>query len=93
MLTSTDFKDILNIDFVKDNMFTWRVTFDITKYEIHKDLKEDFAQLPKLGRKEQIEYEVIFSDDFPISPPFFRVVFPRFRYQTGHVTVGGSICM
>ena len=28
-----------------------------------------------------------------MSPPFFRVVWPRFRYQTGHVTVGGSICM
>jgi ubiquitin-conjugating enzyme E2 Q len=49
--------------------------------------------LAKQGRKQTIEYEVIFSEDYPISPPFFRVVFPRFKYQTGHVTVGGSICM
>lgn len=28
-----------------------------------------------------------------MSPPFIRVVKPRFRFHTGHVTVGGSICM
>ena len=45
------------------------------------------------GEKESIEYEVIFSDTYPFSPPFIRVVKPRFMYQTGHITVGGSICM
>ena len=34
-----------------------------------------------------------FSDQYPLSPVFIRVLHPRFRYQTGHVTVGGSICM
>ena len=26
-------------------------------------------------------------------PPFVRVLRPRFKFLTGHVTVGGSICM
>eukprot|EP00349_Pseudokeronopsis_sp_Brazil_P010358 CAMPEP_0202980330 /NCGR_PEP_ID=MMETSP1396-20130829/86281_1 /ASSEMBLY_ACC=CAM_ASM_000872 /TAXON_ID= /ORGANISM="Pseudokeronopsis sp., Strain Brazil" /LENGTH=97 /DNA_ID=CAMNT_0049720247 /DNA_START=519 /DNA_END=808 /DNA_ORIENTATION=- len=43
--------------------------------------------------KSEILYEVIFSDQYPLSPMFIRVVSPRFKYQTGHVTVGGSICM
>ena len=30
---------------------------------------------------------------FPAAPPFVRVVSPRFQFHTGHVTVGGSICM
>lgn len=75
-------------------MYVWKVVFEIMKYEISPDLKADFALLGnKLGKSPYIEYEVLFSDDYPISPPFFRVVFPRFKYQTGHVTVGGSICM
>lgn len=93
MLTSTDFKEICTIDFVKENMYQWKAVFNITKYEISKDLRGDFEQLGKQGKNQVIEYEVIFSDDYPISPPFFRVVYPRFKYQTGHVTVGGSICM
>jgi ubiquitin-conjugating enzyme E2 Q len=40
-----------------------------------------------------LQYEVIFSQNFPNEPPFIRVKFPRFAFRTGHVTVGGSICM
>lgn len=36
---------------------------------------------------------MIFSDSYPHDPPFVRVVFPRFAFRTGHVTVGGSICI
>ena len=28
-----------------------------------------------------------------MEPPFVRVITPRFAFHTGHVTVGGSICM
>ena len=40
-----------------------------------------------------IELELRFPADFPSAPPFVRVVSPRFEHHTGHVTVGGSICM
>jgi len=37
--------------------------------------------------------EIIFPDNYPIDPPFIRVVNPRFKWKTGHITSGGSICM
>jgi ubiquitin-conjugating enzyme E2 Q len=43
-------------------------------------------------RKPQIKFEMLFTINFPVSPPFVRVVYPRFQQYTGHITVGGSIC-
>eukprot|EP01137_Pigoraptor_chileana_P013117 Opistho-2@66246 len=33
-----------------------------------------------------------FPADYPFSPPFVRIISPRFVARTGHVTYGGSIC-
>ena len=33
------------------------------------------------------------TGEYPTPPPFVRVISPRFEFHTGHVTVGGSICM
>ena len=38
-------------------------------------------------------FEILFSAQFPFDPPFIRVVKPRFAFHTGHITIGGSICM
>ena len=35
----------------------------------------------------------IFFNRYPAHPPFVRVVSPRMMQYTGHVTVGGSICI
>ena len=37
--------------------------------------------------------DLSFPFDYPNNPPFVRVIRPRFAFRTGHVTVGGSICM
>ena len=39
-----------------------------------------------------IYLELNFSSDFPNSPPFARVVSPRFLQYSGHITIGGSLC-
>ena len=44
------------------------------------------------GRVPGIHLRLCFYQDFPLSPPFVRVVCPRFMQWTGHVTIGGSIC-
>ncbi len=94
MVQSQDFKDILKIDMVKDNIYLWKLSFDVSKYEISKELKEDFLTRQKqYNLPQEITYEVTFADSYPHDPVFIRVVTPRFKYQTGHVTVGGSICM
>ena len=42
LLASTEFKEMMTVDFLKDNMYVWRVKFDLQKYEISKSLKTDF---------------------------------------------------
>jgi len=57
------------------------------------DLDKDFQKLKKSKSVEWIELEVLFPSTWPNEPPFVRVIAPRFVFRTGHVTVGGSICM
>jgi hypothetical protein len=45
MLKSTEFKDKLKIEFFKNNMYIWKVSFDIIDYEISKELRQDFIEL------------------------------------------------
>ena len=45
------------------------------------------------GAPPHMVLEVSFGHDFPTSPPFVRVVSPRLAFHTGHVTIGGSMCM
>jgi hypothetical protein len=40
-----------------------------------------------------VSLELTMPPDFPSAPPFVRVVSPRFAFHTGHVTIGGSLCM
>lgn len=37
--------------------------------------------------------EIRFPEQYPIEPPFIRILSPRFKLLTGHITSGGSICM
>jgi ubiquitin-conjugating enzyme E2 Q len=47
----------------------------------------------KLHNIGEIHIEIIFSDTgYPFYPPFARVVYPRFKFHTGHITIGGSFC-
>jgi ubiquitin-conjugating enzyme E2 Q len=41
---------------------------------------------------DMLKLHVAFPTDAPRSNPFVRVISPRFRFHTGHVTTGGSIC-
>lgn len=40
-----------------------------------------------------IELRVLFPPTYPHAPPFVRVIAPIFRWRTGHVTLGGAVCM
>ncbi|KAK1832207.1 hypothetical protein QBC39DRAFT_76845 [Podospora conica] len=73
------------------NLFQWIVelhSFD-PALPLAKDMK-------KLGMT-SIVLEIRFPGDFPMSPPFVRVVRPRFlpfiQGGGGHVTGGGAMCM
>ncbi|KAF5631865.1 uncharacterized protein FTJAE_7768 [Fusarium tjaetaba] len=79
------------IDFDKlDNLFHWFV--ELHSFDRDLPLAKDMAS----HECSSIVLELRFGASFPISPPFVRVVRPRFlpfaQGGGGHVTIGGAIC-
>ena len=58
--------------------------------QINLDLAELERLHPGFG---YVQMEVSLPPSYPDEPPFLRVVTPRMVQYTGHVTVGGSICI
>ncbi|KAJ3823174.1 hypothetical protein F5880DRAFT_1613100 [Lentinula raphanica] len=78
-------------EFMGDNLFQWIV-------ELHSfDETLPIAQDLKAKKLNSLIFEIRFPPDYPLSPPFFRIITPRFlpfaHGGGGHVTAGGSICM
>ncbi|XP_059149704.1 ubiquitin-conjugating enzyme E2 Q2-like [Physella acuta] len=75
-----------------DDLFVWNVKFKNIPKEtkLGGDLNV-YAQ--KYKEEPVITLDMQFPTDYPFSPPFIRVLKPRFKFLTGHVTIGGSICM
>jgi ubiquitin-conjugating enzyme E2 Q len=71
----------------ESNMLVWNCY--ISKIDNSSKL---YADMQKLNIN-QIELEIRFDNQFPIKPPFVRVISPIFQFKTGHITIGGSICM
>jgi ubiquitin-protein ligase len=70
----------------EDNLRVWQLF-------IHKiDNPKIENQMAKLNIP-YIEMEFTFPETYPFEPPFIRIVYPRFKPQTGHITSGGSLCM
>ncbi|XP_077983231.1 ubiquitin-conjugating enzyme E2 Q1-like [Glandiceps talaboti] len=75
-----------------DNLFIWDV--QLTDFDPKSRLGKDLQiYSTKYKRPGVISLEMKFPKDYPMAPPFVRVIRPRFRFLTGHITVGGSICM
>eukprot|EP01123_Difflugia_compressa_P012163 TRINITY_DN510_c0_g1_i1.p1 TRINITY_DN510_c0_g1~~TRINITY_DN510_c0_g1_i1.p1 ORF type:complete len:414 (+),score=105.93 TRINITY_DN510_c0_g1_i1:1315-2556(+) len=71
-----------------ENLYHWLV-----KLRFDGQLGRDLQEAQKKFGIEAVELEMRFSESYPFKPPFVRVVRPRFQFLTGHVTIGGSICM
>jgi ubiquitin-conjugating enzyme E2 Q len=100
-----DFKDLINVQNKEpphelgwhidedkiDNMYQWIV-------ELHSfDTTLPLAQDMKKKDVKSVVLELRFGKEYPMSPPFVRVIRPRFlSFQQGgggHVTAGGAMCM
>lgn len=76
-----------NVEIQNENMFAWHVMiseFD-EEYPIAIDMKK--------YKVKEIQLEILFPSNYPFHPPFVRILNPRFKYQTGHITSEGAICM
>ncbi|KAJ8303307.1 hypothetical protein KUTeg_019703 [Tegillarca granosa] len=94
MKNMTKSKDKFGIDAVPrgDNLFVWDVK--LKNFPPESRLSKDLQKFAEKYKKEPaIVMEMQFPTDYPMSPPFVRVVYPRFQFLTGHITIGGSICM
>jgi len=73
------------------NVYQWIV--ELHSFELDLPLAQDM----KAAGMNSIVLEIRFGKDFPHSPPFVRVIRPRFLPFTqgggGHVTGGGAMCM
>ncbi|XP_052232724.1 ubiquitin-conjugating enzyme E2 Q2-like isoform X1 [Dreissena polymorpha] len=75
-----------------NNLFIWDVK--LTGFPTDSGLGKDLqAWATKHSREPVVYLEMQFPGDYPMAPPFVRVIRPRFKFLTGHVTIGGSICM
>ncbi|RVD89941.1 uncharacterized protein DFL_000927 [Arthrobotrys flagrans] len=76
---------------VIDNVYQWIVEFH--SFDPTLQLAKDMIK----HKVNSIVMEVRFGKDFPMTPPFFRIIRPRFlpfqRGGGGHVTAGGALCM
>jgi len=74
-----------------NNVYQWIVEF----HSFEETLP--LAKQMKQKRINSVVMEMRFGPDYPMSPPFVRVIRPRFlsflQGGGGHVTAGGSICM
>jgi ubiquitin-conjugating enzyme E2 Q len=80
---------------VGSHVHRWHVRFPAAGFvDAWTPLANDLDKYAaKYNKEPAILLELSFPRRFPSSPPFARVIRPRFAFHTGHVTVGGSICV
>jgi len=71
------------------NLYQW----DVKLFGFEGPLADDLQKWKKSSGKDYVSLVIKFSSQYPFVPPFVRVLEPRFAFRTGHVTLGGAICM
>jgi len=76
---------------LNDNLYQWRVR--LFGFDDDAQIRQDLFMYESVTGRDHVMLEVLFPHDYPSCPPFIRVVYPRFHQYTGHITLGGSICI
>lgn len=71
----------------EDDLYAWNIEFfDFPKdAPLWKDMRDKGI--------DSIHLEALFTSEYPFMAPFIRVVRPRFKRGTGHITEAGAICL
>jgi len=77
------------VEYDDSNMYLVRFNLPIDNFEPGDELRKDLEKY----NYNSIKMEIILPQRYPIEPPFVRLIKPRFKFMTGHITSGGSICM
>jgi len=83
-----------HIDMLGDSLYHWHVHLPLEAFPPDCPLRGGLAAFAaKTKTTPGVYFDVVFPSQYPFSPPFIRVIRPRFQFHTGHVTIGGSLCM
>ena len=86
-------KDGIQVELVDGNPFLWKITMTDFQGRLGSDLMNHaFAQSMDTGGGTPVVMEARFPSEFPLSPPFLRIVRPIFQEFTGRVA-GGALCI
>ena len=78
----------LSVEPEEDNMMIWNAYMHTDGFDKTETLTKNLIA----NGISHIHLELRFPDRYPYEPPFVRVVSPRFKFRTGHITVNGAIC-
>jgi ubiquitin-protein ligase len=83
---ASETNDSVGSNSFQDNLFEWEVELSDFPRDslLAKDL-ERYAANTK--RKPVITMEMKFPKDYPMTPPFVRILRPRFKFLTGRCTI------
>lgn len=77
---------------VDNNLYEWHIRFFGFDTNSSDPAEATFARDLTRIVPQEIVLRAIFTSTYPLTPPFIRVIRPRFQFRTGHITIGGSIC-
>jgi ubiquitin-protein ligase len=80
-----ELKQLSGIEKIYD--FPITIKYDETKIDIWTITIE--TPIDKWGT---MIWEIRFDNEYPIKPPFVRIIRPHFKYLSGHITIGGAFC-
>lgn len=77
-----------------------KMIFQIDKiynYPIKVECKDDEINVWKVtidtaDKWGEMIWEIRFDNNYPVKPPFIRILKPYFKYLSGHITIGGAFC-
>ncbi len=73
----------------EDSLDLWNISIHADGFEGNPKIQKDMEKY----KIKEVVLEFRFNENYPVQPPFVRIITPRFIYRTGHITLGGSICM
>jgi len=72
----------------------WIVKVDILRLITTRGMRSDFDYIKqKTNQEPEIEFEIKFTDTFPYTPPFIRIIRPVMTSKKGFITAGGAFCL